>query len=237
MSPAFVSVTYQNNPMKKLNPNFLNWLFNLLGLLLVGGMIALVIMAVATGCSPAKKIEKAKQTVLMDGKARHDIFLKELELYPCVNDSFTTFLPGGVDSVPFPVPVLDTTQRKHIIDSLQNAFAANCDGAVSASYDAGYHNAMQEIKGQKLPLKRPDTLQTTTKDKQKMKLDADSINRLNENIAFHKGQKDQWKTFAKQTQKEKLNLFWWFVAAAAALALTNGLWIYARIRTLKLPKI
>lgn len=183
-------------------------------------------VCVILSCSTAKKNAAAVERVLMDSASRHKVFLAELQLYPCVRDSFTTFLPGGIDSIPF--LVIDTTGRARIIDSIQNANIGNCDVVAAASYDAGYGNALKDIP----PKRRPDTVRIQTTDLQRKRLDAEQINQLKNEIHELKGHLDE---SAKQNDflvKVNQKWIWLFIGAVVAAILSNVAWLYFKMKIL-----
>lgn len=67
-------------------------------------IIALILIAIIgffglTGCSSQAKLNRAKQRVLINADARHEIFLNELERFPCANDSVVQIIKTGIDSI------------------------------------------------------------------------------------------------------------------------------------------
>lgn len=84
-----------------------------------------------------------------------------MELYPCVADTFATVLPGGIDSIPYPVTIFDSTGFAVALEEMRNE---ECRAQVQAAYKNGYNYAVGMIKGKKIAVKRPDTLRITTMD-------------------------------------------------------------------------
>lgn len=66
------------------------------GLFWLGLALMILCSILATSCM---SIEKATQKVLLDPKARHNVFLKESEIFPCANDSSLKIITGKTDSV------------------------------------------------------------------------------------------------------------------------------------------
>ncbi|CAB4126242.1 hypothetical protein UFOVP153_6 [uncultured Caudovirales phage] len=89
---------------------------------------------------------------------------------------------------------------------------------------------------------KPDTVrifsvQTVTKkiiqvitDKQKQKLDADSIQKLNIVIADLKGQIAEKDKRIKDAESKNTVWIWWFVGAICAGICSNGAWIVAKFK-------
>lgn len=231
----------QRHPMKKLNPNFLNWIFNFLGMLLVAGMILLVLLAVATGCNPAKKLEQAEQRVRLNPQSFNKIGQEWNVLNPCANDtSKPVITPGKVDSVTVgvlvQVPVFDSEAHQFTVDSVKKAYSGQCNEAIDKAFRAGAAAAYKEISAMKIPIERHDTANYYITDKQRHKLDMDSVHRLNERLRFAEGQSAQKDVQLKEVNKDNKELFWWLVGALIAFAVSNCLWIFGRIKSFNILK-
>lgn len=219
---------------KDLNPNFIRWVINMAMLAFVLGAVALVIMAALTGCSTPKQTARKDKAALERVTAKRALIDSVapivFDLYPCANDTFTTFLSGGIDSVPYPVPVLDEVKRKAIIDSLQNVYANDCYAAVSASYDAGYNNATIDLKSKKVPVKRPDTLVNNIVDRQKHNQYEKTIAALREKAAALEEASKQKDIQLAAKGREAKTYLWYFIAACVALGVTIGLWVFSKFK-------
>lgn len=217
-----------------LNPNFVRWVLKTILLGFVLGTIFILLLAALTGCNTAKQTARKDKQALERVTAKRPLIDSiapiVFGLYPCANDTFTTFLSGGIDSVPYPVPVLDEKQRAHVIDSLRNYYLNDCYAAVSSSYDAGYNNALIDLKNKKVPVKRPDTLQHSIVDRQKHNQYEKTIAALMEKSAALEEASAQKDIQLTDSKKDTNKWIWLFVAACVALGLTNGLWVYSKFK-------
>lgn len=217
-----------------LNPNFVRWVINVAMVAFVIGAVVLVIMAALTGCSTPKKTARKDKAALerVTGKRSliDSVAPVVFGLYPCANDTFTTFLSGGIDSVPYPVPVLDEARRKTIIDSLNNVYADLSLDVANEAYDLGFGAAMDAVKNAKVPVKRPDTLQHSIVDRQKHNQYEKQIAALREKAAALEEACRQKDIQLVAEKKDKQSYLWYFIAAVAACVLTNGLWLFAKIK-------
>lgn len=217
-----------------LNPNFVRWAIHMAMLAFVIGAVALVIMAALTGCSTPKQAARKDKAALERVTAKRALIDSVapivFDLYPCANDTFTTFLSGGIDSVPYPVPVLDEAKRKAIIDSLRDYYMNDCYAAVSASYDAGYNNATIDLKNKKVAVKRPDTLVNNIVDRQKHNQYEKQIAALREKAAALEEAVKQKDIQIAEGKKETRTFIWYFIAAVAACVLSNGLWVFGKLK-------
>lgn len=174
-------------------------------------------------CNPAKqaarKDDKAIDRVTGSRKLIDRMLPIVLDLYPCANDTTTVWIAGGVDSIPYPVPKLDTAQKKKVIDSLNAAFASDCDVAMNESYESGYKNAVLDMQRKKAPVPLPDTIIKTIVDKQRAKADAQTIQQLQTQVNTLQSLID-----------EKGKWLWWFIGALVLLVLTNAFWIFSKIK-------
>lgn len=128
-----------------------------------------------------------------------------LELYPCANDTFEIIVPGGIDSIPYPVTEIDT-----VIEISEGG------------YMQGFIDGQEAIMKRKIPIKRPDTIRVTVVDRQRQKADAETISQLRSNIANLDG-----KISEKDTAIAKANKwYWYFLIAVVLLVVSNVLWLY-----------
>ena len=199
-------------------------------------------------CSPGKQLEKSKQRVLLDPAARHDVFLNELERFPCANDSLPPiYRPGKIDTTPIikliPVEklkeilVTDTTGRKKLIDSLNTTHSEICNDAIDKAYTKGARDAINKFLNQDVFIRRPDTALYTIVDRQLLKLKDDSIQSLLRQKAAANQNIVDLGNVVKKSDKERNYLLYYLIGSIALLVLTNGLWIYARIKRIPLPKL
>ena len=168
-------------------------------------LILLWLIILFISCNIEKRVDKNQ-------KVFDNIGRKWLKLNPCANDSFTIYVPGKRDSIPFYIPVLfkDTIEIKKQIDSLNvylekkyNDQKSDCKNQVRESYNAGYQKAESVWKDKlskiKIPLPVIDTIKITLKDKQQIKLLTDDLNEsqkeLNDikiKLEKYQGKKDKW---------------------------------------------
>lgn len=219
---------------KNLNPNFIRWLINMAMLAFVIGAVAMVIMAALTGCNPAKQTARKDHAALQRVTAKRPLIDSiapiVFGLYPCANDTVTTFLSGGIDSVPYPVLVLDEARRKAIMDSLNNVYADLSLDVANEAYDLGFGAAMDAVKNQKVPVKRPDTLAYSIVDRQKHHQYEKQIAAVEKKNAALEAMNQQLAVQVTEEKKEGKTFLWYFIAAVAACVLSNGLWVFAKIK-------
>jgi len=214
--------------MKTINPNAKPWI---LGFAL---FVLLVILLLCNGCSPARKIERATERVMLNPAARHYIFLTELSLFPCANDTAQpVIIPGRIDT--FPVSVLvrvtepDTAGVAAIVDSLNTTHTKACNTAIRAAYDLGQRDAAKLIGSQTVFIPRPDTAKFWIVDRRLVALKEDSINSLlRQKAALNQAVADV-SGVATENKKQGNTYMLWLIAAIAALVLSNGLWIKLKI--------
>jgi len=198
--------------------------------LLTALFLSCVLLSYSSSKKSARKDKAALERVTAKRALIDSVAPIVFGLYPCANDTVTAFLEGGIDSVPYPVPVLDKVQRDNIIDSLRNAYSNDCYVAVSESYEAGYKNALIDLKTQKVAVKRPDTLQHSIVDKQKNNQYEKQIATLREKAAALEEASAQKDIQLAAEKKDKQTYLWYFIAAVAAFVLSNGLWVFAKIK-------
>ena len=154
--------------------------------------IACIVIASITGCSYERKVEKAKQLVLLNKNARRDIFLKELELNPCANDS--SFVAGEIiryitpsDDFKFTPPV----------------FTDSCAFFSTAAYERGFREGRSSVQ---IPVRTPDRV--TIRDRQFEKLLQERHDSLSAQLESYK-QKDVTKSGTIDTLKKERNTWLW----------------------------
>jgi hypothetical protein len=217
--------------MKKTpNPHAVKVILNLIAFF----AIVAFFISILYGCSPTKQAARKDKAALERVTAKRALIDSVapivFDLYPCANDTFTTFLSGGIDSVAYPVPVFYEAKRKEIIDSLHTVFTNDCYAAVSASYDAGYNNATIDLKNKKVAVKRPDTLLYSIVDRQLHNQYEKQIAALRENAAALEEAVKQKDIQIAEGKKETRTFIWYFIAAVAACVLSNGLWVFGKLK-------
>ena len=163
-------------------------------------------------------MQKAEQMVRLNPSSFNKIGKEWNTLNPCANDTVAFWHSGGVDSIPYAVPVFDSVQFKHALDSL----TAECKKA--------YKNGYNAVKAIKVPVKRPDTLLNVVVDRLKYKLFNDSIQALNIQFAEAKGQLLQKDSTIKYYSQKVTGWIWWFILAVVLGIVTNILWAINKIK-------
>lgn len=127
-------------------------------------LLSIIAVCLFAGCNPVKKVLKDKAAFDQIGKT----WAQE---HPCVNDTVETFLPGRIDSIPYPVLILDKETLRHKADSITRELAKKyhhdqqeCDSAVNESFNIGFQQATYLASLIKVPVYRPDTLKRTVTD-------------------------------------------------------------------------
>jgi Ca2+/Na+ antiporter len=183
-----------------------------------------------TSCSPAKKIEQAKQRVMLDKKAFTDVGNAFVDLHPCANDTAWKFIKGGTDSIPYPVIVFDSAALKSFTDSLGIAGADDYNNGVEKAFVQGFAEARKQYESKKIAVPRADTLKGTILDKQKVGLLQDQINVLNVQAGIAAGQiieKDRQLSEEKHKYKK---LMWWLIGILIAAGIGAGIYAYTKFK-------
>lgn len=192
-------------------------------------LLALTALFLLSGCNYQSRVNKAKQVVLMDAQARHEIFLRELELYPCSNDSIVQTFSGSIDSLTlaeylnnFKAHVL---ANKVSLDTLPKI--------LKDSYELGYKDASDKYLAVKVPKCNPTIVKITVTDKQKEKILSDSLIARNSTISVKNAEifvLSNELDKAQQNSKANQNkLIWGFIIAIIIGVLSNVAWIYFKI--------
>ena len=193
-------------------------------------LIAIIGFFGVTGCSSQAKLNKAKQRVLLDANARHEVFLNELERFPCANDSVVQIIKTGVDSIALNDYIRQQVQafnfeyiKKDTLPELINKY-----------YKIGYAEAVDQYKKIKVPVCKPEYIKVTVTDKQKEKILSDSLHARNLTVARLKGEgamKDQYlQDLAQQGQKNQSKWLWLFIAALVFGIVSNLGWVYFKFK-------
>ena len=217
-----------------LNPNFVRWLvFTLFRAIILGGA-AFAVFSIMTGCNAAKQSARKDKAALERVTAKRALIDSVAPivfgLYPCANDTVITLLSGGIDSVPYPIPVLDEARRKAIIDSLNNVYADLSLDVANEAYDLGFNAAIESVRNAKVPVKRPDTLVNTIVDRQLHDQYEKQIAALREKNAALEEASAQKSIQLSEEKKETRTFLWYFIAAVAACVVSNALWVYGKFK-------
>lgn len=156
----------------------INKILNIIAILLLGWLLFMMLFGL-TSCGPAKKMAKAEQLVLLNPQARHNIFLKELQLNPLKIDTITVY-KSGINTVK-EVPVIDSFAQYLAIRELQDRYTIECNSAVKTAYDSGVAFAARKFAGIKIP-RIVDTVTHTIFDRQSIKLIQDSLTKAEKRI-------------------------------------------------------
>jgi hypothetical protein len=183
-----------------------------------------------TGCSPAKKLEQAKQRVMLDKKAFTDVGNAFVNLHPCANDTAWKFIKGGTDSIPYPVIVFDSAALKSFTDSLGIAGADDYNNGVEKAFVQGFAEARKQYESKKIAVPRADTLKGTILDKQKVGLLQDQINVLNVQAGIAAGQIiEKYRQLSEEKHKYK-KLMWWLIGILIAAGIGAGIYAYTKFK-------
>ena len=236
-------------------------------------LTAISALVLITGCSPQKKINRAKQIVLLDPTARHEVFLKELQFFPCANDSTSVLIPGGIDSatlkgyydfinggstliytdsnvigkpigtttpgniVYLPYYSEDGRSQIQIFDGgVTELMRISKEGKITFGsesarklYEFGYKQGVKDyIK--KHPPRFPDTLKTSIKDKQYIKVLEADLAREKEEKAVLKGIVDTQEKEIDKKDKKITGWIWLFIGAVVLLILILILALIGKIK-------
>lgn len=159
-----------------------------------------LLLILQSGCNPAKQVAKqAKQyqQLVDDYNTNHP---------PIIDTSFV-YIKGKADSFYIPVPVTDPAAIQRIKDSIQDRYkgvAAGCSADINNAFDAGYQQARIEIKKQKLPAGKTDTIIRTITPVR-------YINTLKNTISNQAAD--------LQACNQKKSYLWYFIASLFVIAL------------------
>jgi hypothetical protein len=183
-----------------------------------------------TGCSPAKKLEQAKQRVMLDKKAFTDVGNAFVNLHPCANDTAWRFIKGGTDSIPYPVIAFDSAALKSFTDSLQIAGADDYNNGVEKAFVEGFDAARKQYENKKIAVARPDTIIQTVLDVQKERLLEDQINMLDVQAGVTAGQIIEKDKQIAEVKAEKRKWMWWLIGILIAEGIGAGIYTYAKFK-------
>lgn len=197
-------------------------------------VIAVLFAGVALSCNPvkqsAKKDARALDRVLGSRRLIDQVKPVVLELYPCANDTFAVQLPGGYDTLYYPVPTVDTAAINNAVDSVLAEVNTECRESVDRAYRKGYARATLDVAKQQIAVKRPDTVIHTIKDLQLINHLTSELNACKNAVAHQEGQLIEKDKQIKEAKKSGTTWLWWFIAALIAVATTNGAWIYTKFK-------
>lgn len=152
-------------------------------------------------CSVAKKDQRAFDRVT----AKRPLIDKMLpiiqDLYPCVSDTVELLSPGGVDSIPYPVDVIETVEN-----------------LTDTGYARGFIDGQKSVAKRKFAKPRPDTLKIRIVDRQALSIASKEIEDLRaENASTEALLSD------KEDRIRKMN--WILTLTILLLAASNTFWL------------
>lgn len=171
-------------------------------------------------CNPSKQIQKAEQLVLLNPSARHNVFLKELQFFPCANDTFTTYI-RGTDTLLSEVPVFDSFAYQMALSNVMDANDNTCNERVKEAFDLGVDYAGAEFKKIKV---RVDTFKYSIIDNQIIKLVQDSLTKAERRIYGLDQQNIIQRERLDERRKESEKYLIWFILSIVIMVGSNLMW-------------
>lgn len=98
------------------------------------------------------------------------------------------------------------------------------------SYEKGFRAGVEYILSQRVPVKRPDTLQTSILNKQRQRSDAEIIAGLKQQVAGLQAQVAEKELQVAETENESDKRLLYFILALVALILSNAAWIFLKLK-------
>lgn len=171
--------------------------------LMVAGLLAGCLFLIR--CNVAKKDQRALERV----QAKRPLVDKMLpivqELYPCVADTVQIVIPGGIDSVFYPVPILDTIRDRR------------------AGYQQGYIDGQLSISKKKYARALPDTILKTI-------IDRSGITSYQTQIAYLNGQLSEKNDRLIELTDARKERDWTVYGLIALLIMSNIGWAVIRFK-------
>lgn len=165
---------------------------------------AIVVVAI-TGCAISKQDQRALDRV----QAKRSLVDKMLpviqDLYPCVADTIAVIIPGGVDSVYYPVPEIDTVYDRR------------------SGYAQGFIDGQLSISKKKYAVMLPDTILKTV-------IDRTGITTYQKQIAYLNGQMTEKNDRLKELQDGRKQRDWWLYGLVVMFVITNVGWAVIRLK-------
>lgn len=192
----------------------------------------LLALAFLISCSAEKRIERKDNAAVERVRAKKSLLDKvkpQLDtLYPCKIDTNPKFLPGRVDSVPYPVLVPlfpDSSAIKKLKDSIAKLKidSARAEDMFASGYAKGYNVAANLFSNLKVPVKAPDTLLNTVIDRK----DLNSCRGENENL---KQQLSAEKKLNQSILDDKNTYLMWLIIVSSLFVSSIVLNVYLKVR-------
>lgn len=197
--------------MKKLNPHAVDFVINCIMFCLLLFLVSLLFQGCSAERISTERDKQALQRVLASryliDKAKPAID----QLYPCVPDTVGIVYPGGVDSIPYPVPVFETIIVPNDMDSLQ----------IEAAYERGYRDARKYLSALKLGVKHPDTLRM---------IDRRNEEKLQKEIYMLKGNIEEKQKQIDAEKGSQRTWLWLFILAIVGLIASNVTWFFYKYK-------
>jgi len=191
-------------------------------------LLAILMIFLSFGCNPSRQIQKAEQRVLLDPVARHNVFLKELQFYPCANDSIRIFIPGKprYESILTltEVPIFDSFAYKIAIQNVDD----QCNDRIKEAFDLGVDYASSEFKKIKV-VRAVDTFKYSIIDNQIIKLVQDSLTKAEKHIYGLDQQNIIQRERLDERRKESEKYLIWFILSIVILVGSNLLWFKIKL--------
>lgn len=175
-----------------------------------------------SSCSQERKLQKAVETVLVNADARHQVFLNELERFPCSTDSSIEYIPGAIDSMTY------AEYLKFLNGELQDPGNLP-DSSLSSqdAYERGFLDAKNVYLNKKVRVCKPDTIRIKYTDHQYEDVLKKTINDLNLQAAEFRGQIAEKDKRIKESNSKSAKLMWllvlpWVVIAGAMFMKFRG---------------
>jgi hypothetical protein len=180
-----------------------------------------------------QSIKKAEQRVLLDPVARHNVFLKELQFWPCANDSVFKYLPGRVDSIPveklITIKIADDYLLNRKLDSIKRHTQDVCNDAINNAFTLGFDEAANEFKKLKVAMKANDTMLYSVRDRQIVKLVQDSLTKAERHIYGLEQQNIVQRERLDERKKEASKYLFWFIGAVVIGVASNIIWAKSKL--------
>jgi len=176
-------------------------------------IIGLLLSVALSSCSIQKRLTKAEQIVRLNPDSFNKIGLQWNSLNPCANDTF--IIDQAIDSLTFAdyLSYLTNPPKPNTfkVDSLPQY--------LKDAYYLGYSDASIKLSAIKIPKCKPSVTKVVVVDRQKQKLDADSIQKLNVKYSLLTGQIGQLSIELSKADKKATGWIWLFVASTSLLVL------------------
>lgn len=156
-------------------------------------------------CSVTKKDRRALERVQAKRTLVDAMLPVVRDLYPCVADTQAIIIPGGIDSVFYPVPVIDTVYDRR------------------SGYAQGFIDGQLAITKKKYAVALPDTILKTI-------IDRTGIAMYERRISYMEGQLSERDERLKELQGDRKGKEWWTYGLIALLIITNVGWAVIRLK-------